>query len=69
MPSSRSETGYLFLQSWYLKSANIFDLLDCNRTALQNNCDVDADNNAGCGVQVTDTRSFGPIFNDHGGGW
>ncbi|KAF9476964.1 2 beta-glucanase [Pholiota conissans] len=38
-------------------------------TALQNNCDVDASNNAGCGVRVTDTRSYGPIFNDHGGGW
>jgi len=38
-------------------------------TEILNDCDVDANNNAGCGVQVTDTRSFGPIFNDHGGGW
>ncbi|TFK32346.1 laminarinase [Crucibulum laeve] len=38
-------------------------------TAVQNNCDVAATNNAGCGVQITDTRSYGTIFNNKGGGW
>ncbi|KAF8814678.1 endo-1,3(4)-beta-glucanase [Phlegmacium glaucopus] len=34
-----------------------------------NNCDTAATNNAGCGVQVDDGRSFGPSFNQQGGGW
>ncbi|KAF9010119.1 endo-beta-glucanase [Cyathus striatus] len=38
-------------------------------TALQNNCDVAANSNAGCGVRITDTRSYGSIFNNKGGGW
>ncbi|PPR03985.1 hypothetical protein CVT24_008304 [Panaeolus cyanescens] len=38
-------------------------------TSLGNNCDVAATNNAGCGVEVTDTRSYGSIFNNKGGGW
>ncbi|KAF8962582.1 2 beta-glucan [Flammula alnicola] len=38
-------------------------------TTLQTNCDADANNNAGCGVQMTDTRSYGSIFNNKGGGW
>ncbi|KAF5311079.1 hypothetical protein D9619_007882 [Psilocybe cf. subviscida] len=38
-------------------------------TSVGNNCDVSATNNAGCGVQVTDTRSYGSIFNSKGGGW
>ncbi|CAA7267292.1 unnamed protein product [Cyclocybe aegerita] len=38
-------------------------------TALLNNCDVAASNNAGCGVRMTDTRSYGSIFNNKGGGW
>jgi hypothetical protein len=36
---------------------------------LGTNCDVGATNNAGCGVQSTDSRSFGPSFNANGGGW
>jgi len=38
-------------------------------TVLQTNCDGSTNNNAGCGVKLVDTRSFGPIFNSHGGGW
>ncbi|KAL0579258.1 hypothetical protein V5O48_002762 [Marasmius crinis-equi] len=38
-------------------------------TALQNNCDVAATNNAGCGVRFGDTSSYGPSFNTNGGGW
>jgi hypothetical protein len=37
--------------------------------AVGNNCDTAATNNAGCGVQVTDKRSYGPTFNNNGGGW
>ncbi|KAJ7275634.1 laminarinase [Mycena rebaudengoi] len=38
-------------------------------TSVLNNCDVAATNNAGCGVQVNDARSYGPSFNSQGGGW
>ncbi|KAF8155942.1 laminarinase [Crassisporium funariophilum] len=38
-------------------------------TSTGNNCDTAATNNAGCGVKITDTRSYGPIFNSKGGGW
>ncbi|KAG6828594.1 hypothetical protein H0H92_007335 [Tricholoma furcatifolium] len=38
-------------------------------TLLENNCDADVNNNAGCGVQFSDPRSYGPTFNDNGGGW
>jgi len=38
-------------------------------TALLNNCDVAATSNSGCGVKFTDTRSYGPTFNNNGGGW
>ncbi|TFK73373.1 laminarinase [Pluteus cervinus] len=37
--------------------------------AVQNNCDVAATGNAGCGVQINDSRSYGPAFNNAGGGW
>ncbi|KAF9567184.1 2 beta-glucanase [Agrocybe pediades] len=38
-------------------------------TAVGNNCDSAATNNAGCGVKVDDSRSYGPTFNSNGGGW
>jgi hypothetical protein len=38
-------------------------------TTLTTNCDAEVDNNAGCGVQDNDPRSFGPTFNANGGGW
>ncbi|PFH49583.1 glycoside hydrolase family 16 protein [Amanita thiersii Skay4041] len=38
-------------------------------TSLGNNCDVAVTNNAGCGVKLTDTRSYGTILNSKGGGW
>ncbi|KAF8348545.1 laminarinase [Amanita rubescens] len=36
---------------------------------ISNNCDAGASNNEGCGVKLSDPRSFGPNFNDNGGGW
>ncbi|KAF9460039.1 laminarinase [Collybia nuda] len=38
-------------------------------TSTGNNCDVAATNNAGCGVRMNDSRSYGPTFNNNGGGW
>ncbi|KAJ7485746.1 laminarinase [Mycena latifolia] len=38
-------------------------------TSVLNNCDVVATDNSGCGVTLTDTRSYGPTFNNNGGGW
>ncbi|KAG6809636.1 hypothetical protein H0H92_015450 [Tricholoma furcatifolium] len=35
---------------------------------VENNCDAEVNNNAGCGVKFSDSRSFGPTFNDNGGG-
>ncbi|TFY81316.1 hypothetical protein EWM64_g2693 [Hericium alpestre] len=35
----------------------------------QNDCNVATNGNAGCGVQVTDANSYGPGFNNNGGGW
>ncbi|KIK68641.1 glycoside hydrolase family 16 protein [Collybiopsis luxurians FD-317 M1] len=37
--------------------------------ALLSNCDVVATSNVGCGVKFVDTRSYGPMFNEYGGGW
>ncbi|KAG6849326.1 hypothetical protein H0H93_009418 [Arthromyces matolae] len=34
-----------------------------------NNCNAATNNNAGCGVQMSDSRSYGPSFNVNGGGW
>ncbi|THU77007.1 endo-beta-glucanase, partial [Dendrothele bispora CBS 962.96] len=34
-----------------------------------NNCDTAATNNAGCGVKVSGSQSYGPTFNNDGGGW
>ncbi|KAF8724729.1 hypothetical protein AX14_008633 [Amanita brunnescens Koide BX004] len=36
-------------------------------TSLSNNCD--SPDNKGCGVKLTDSRSFGSEFNHNGGGW
>ncbi|KAI0759554.1 laminarinase [Trametes elegans] len=38
-------------------------------TATGNNCDTAATNNAGCGVQAPTSNSYGPAFNNAGGGW
>ena len=39
------------------------------RTPTGNNCDVSQTNNEGCGVKMSDSRSYGPSFNSNGGGW
>ncbi|KAF8998184.1 hypothetical protein BDZ89DRAFT_970108, partial [Hymenopellis radicata] len=36
---------------------------------LLNDCNVAANSNAGCGVQIQNTASYGPPFNANGGGW
>ncbi|KAG9310378.1 glycoside hydrolase family 16 protein [Chiua virens] len=41
----------------------------CNITSTSTNCDVYSTNNAGCGVKLSDNNSFGPNFNNIGGGW
>lgn len=38
-------------------------------TSTGTDCDVYTTNNAGCGVQLADSTSFGPNFNNIGGGW
>ncbi|KAG0703323.1 glycoside hydrolase family 16 protein [Suillus ampliporus] len=39
-------------------------------TTMTTNCDATVDYNVGCGVQLTeDDNSFGPGFNNIGGGW
>lgn len=38
-------------------------------TALQADCDTSVNSKAGCGVSFGDPRSFGPAFNQNGGGW
>ncbi|KJA25440.1 glycoside hydrolase family 16 protein [Hypholoma sublateritium FD-334 SS-4] len=38
-------------------------------TPAQNNCDANVNSNSGCGVKVSDARSYGPTFNSDGGGW
>ena len=38
-------------------------------TATGNNCDVNTDDNTGCGVQAPTANSYGPSFNANGGGW
>ncbi|KIY66657.1 glycoside hydrolase family 16 protein [Cylindrobasidium torrendii FP15055 ss-10] len=35
----------------------------------ETNCDARANSNTGCGVKSADRSSFGPRFNDNGGGW
>jgi hypothetical protein len=34
-----------------------------------NNCDAFVDSNSGCGVKFSEANSFGPVFNNNGGGW
>ncbi|KAF9490953.1 endo-beta-glucanase [Pleurotus eryngii] len=38
-------------------------------TPAQNDCNVAVNSNAGCGVKMSDSRSYGPAFNSNGGGW
>ncbi|KZT27803.1 glycoside hydrolase family 16 protein [Neolentinus lepideus HHB14362 ss-1] len=38
-------------------------------TSLGTDCSTADTNNAGCGVQSTDGSSYGPTFNNDGGGW
>ncbi|KAF8556871.1 2 beta-glucanase [Imleria badia] len=38
-------------------------------TTVSTNCDATVNNNMGCGVRSDDSNSFGPSFNDNGGGW
>ncbi|OAX36221.1 glycoside hydrolase family 16 protein [Rhizopogon vinicolor AM-OR11-026] len=38
-------------------------------TAAGNNCDAYATGNEGCGVTINDNKSYGPEFNNNGGGW
>ncbi|EJF56379.1 2 beta-glucanase [Dichomitus squalens LYAD-421 SS1] len=42
---------------------------DQSGNSVGNNCDTASTNNAGCGVQVTQSNSYGPSFNSNGGGW
>ncbi|KAJ8463021.1 hypothetical protein ONZ45_g17727 [Pleurotus djamor] len=37
--------------------------------AVTFDCNAFANSNSGCGVRVNDVRSFGPTFNENGGGW
>jgi hypothetical protein len=38
-------------------------------TTKQTNCDANANGNAGCGVAVPGSNSYGPAFNANGGGY
>ncbi|KAF8432247.1 2 beta-glucan [Boletus edulis BED1] len=38
-------------------------------TSVGNDCDVYTSGNTGCGVHLADGNSFGPNFNNVGGGW
>lgn len=38
-------------------------------TSVEDNCDVAATGNAGCGVNVNEPASYGPDFNANGGGY
>jgi hypothetical protein len=40
-----------------------------SRIATQSDCNTAVNNNAGCGALVNTTVSYGPSFNDNGGGW
>ncbi|EPQ56434.1 laminarinase [Gloeophyllum trabeum ATCC 11539] len=45
------------------------DSRDMTGTSEGTDCSTTDTNNAGCGVQSTDTNSYGPDFNNNGGGW
>jgi hypothetical protein len=42
-----------------------------DRTAVKNSCGIGFFGNdyVGCPVQVNDEQSYGPKFNENGGGW
>ncbi|KAL5508546.1 hypothetical protein ACEPAH_6165 [Sanghuangporus vaninii] len=42
---------------------------DMTGTATELDCDTAANGNAGCGVEVDKSNSYGPAFNAAGGGW
>ncbi|KAF8876314.1 2 beta-glucan [Infundibulicybe gibba] len=37
--------------------------------SLQLDCDANVNGNAGCGVRLSPATSYGPTFNNNGGGW
>lgn len=40
-----------------------------SRIPAQSDCNTAVNGNAGCGAQVNTAVSYGPSFNDNGGGW
>ncbi len=68
MPASRSQTGSVLFLVPHLTSG-LNPAPPVPRSSTGNNCDVAATGNAGCGVRVSDTSSYGPTFNSRGGGW
>jgi hypothetical protein len=62
MPAFRSMTGYANLFARYIRSLAINSGYS---NAGSNNCE----GTLGCGVILKETDSFGPTFNDIGGGW
>ena len=67
MPAVREQTGYVLFHC--SNGPSSFTLYIVLSNAVQNNCDVAATGNAGCGVQVTAPNSYGPAFNNAGGGF
>ena len=70
MPDSdRVQTGLVHHSNVYYLSLKSENKINKKRFPTQNNCDTAATNNQGCGVQMDDWRSYGPSFNEQGGGW
>ncbi|TFK51707.1 endo-beta-glucanase [Heliocybe sulcata] len=67
MPSSRAMIGYLI--SAVLDTCAHANNDSVPRTSTGNDCSTADTNNAGCGVRSNDGSSYGPAFNNDGGGW
>jgi hypothetical protein len=65
MPQNRWETGYFF-QSACEPSLYTLTMF---RTPGQLDCNWLLNSNTGCGVRFSGGLSYGPDFNDNGGGW
>lgn len=52
-----------------ISSISFFSYQLSTRNAVTTDCNANDNGNAGCGVTSKDANSYGPNFNNNGGGW
>ena len=70
IPSTTGATGYVQTTCRSNCSLNSRpDLSNISRSIIGTNCVSSASSNAGCAFKSNDPNSYGPKFNQNGGGW